>query len=67
VLYSVLPRWARERSMSGDGRLNRRQKPPHSKIGLTIIPLVLFAAAGIAITLVFPHFDASMPAQLLAP
>jgi hypothetical protein len=53
--------------MSGDGRLNRRQKPPHSKIGLTIIPLVLFAAAGIAITLVFPHFDASMPAQLLAP
>jgi hypothetical protein len=35
--------------------------------GLTIIPLVLFEAAGIAITLVFPRFDASMPAQLLAP
>jgi hypothetical protein len=53
--------------MSGDGRLNRKQKPSRSKIGLAIIPLVLFAAAGIAITLVFPHFDASMPAHLLAP
>jgi hypothetical protein len=53
--------------MFGDGRLNRKRRFLRSKIGLTIIPLVLFAAVGIAITLVFPHFDASMPAQLLVP
>jgi hypothetical protein len=52
--------------MSGNGRLNREQKP-RSKVSLTIILLVLFAAAGIAITLMFSRFDASMPAQLMAP
>jgi hypothetical protein len=52
--------------MSGNGRLNREQKP-RSKVSLTIILLVLFAAAGVAVTLVLSHFDASMPAQLLGP
>jgi flagellar basal body-associated protein FliL len=53
--------------MSGDHRLNREQKPARSKTSLIIILLVLFAAAGIAITLMFSRFDASMPAQLMAP
>jgi hypothetical protein len=38
--------------MSGDNRLNRNQKPARSKVSLTIILLTLFAAAGIATTLV---------------
>jgi hypothetical protein len=53
--------------MSGDDRLNRMQKPARSKISLTLVLLVLFAAAGIAFTLMLSHFDASMPMQLLAP
>jgi hypothetical protein len=53
--------------MSGNGRLDRRQKPPRLKISLTVILLALFAAAGIAVTLVLSHFDASMPTQLLGP
>jgi hypothetical protein len=53
--------------MSGDDRLNRTQKPARSKISFTFVLLVLFAAAGIAFTLMFSHFDASMPIQLLAP
>jgi hypothetical protein len=53
--------------MSGDDRLNREQKPARAKTSLTMILLVLFAAAGIAFTLMFSHFDASMPVQLLAP
>jgi hypothetical protein len=53
--------------MSGDDRLNRTQKPARSKTSLTIVLLVLFAAAGIAVTLMLSHFDASIPAQLLAP
>jgi hypothetical protein len=52
--------------MSGNGRLNREQKP-RSKVSLTVILLALFAAAGIAVTLVLSHFDASMPSQLLGP
>jgi hypothetical protein len=53
--------------MSGDGRLNRKQKPARSKMSLTIILLALFAAAGIAVALVLSHSDASMPTQLLGP
>jgi hypothetical protein len=53
--------------MSGDDRLNRMQKPARSKISLTLVLLMLFAAAGIVVTLMFWHFDASMPMQLLAP
>jgi hypothetical protein len=53
--------------MSGDDRLNREEKPARSKISLTFILLVVFVAAGIAATLMFSRFDASMPAQLLAP
>jgi hypothetical protein len=49
----------------GNGRLDRKQKPTRSKIGLATILLALFAAAGIAVTLVLSQFDASMPAQLL--
>jgi hypothetical protein len=67
---STLSRWASGAwscSMSGDHRLNREQKPARSKTSLIIILLVLFAAAGIAITLMFSRFDASMPAQLMAP
>jgi hypothetical protein len=60
-----LPR--REFGMSGNGRLDRRQKPPRLKISLTVILLALFAAAGIAVTLVLSHFDASMPTQPLGP
>jgi hypothetical protein len=37
------------------------------KVSLTILLLALFAAAGIAVTLVLSHFDASMPTQLLGP
>ena len=51
--------------MSGDDRRNR--EPVRSKTSLTIILIVLFAAAGIAVTLLFSHFDASMPVQLLGP
>jgi hypothetical protein len=53
--------------MSGDDRLNREQKPARAKTSLTMILLVLFAAAGIAVTLVFSRFDTSMPTQLLGP
>jgi hypothetical protein len=57
--------------MSGSDRLNRTQKPARAMPtgpGLReYILLVLFAAAGIVATLAFSHFDASMPAQLLAP
>jgi hypothetical protein len=53
--------------MSGDDRLNRKQTPSRSKTSLSIILLALFAAAGIVVTLVFSHFDASMPVQLLGP
>ena len=53
--------------MSGDDRLNRERKTARSRIGLTAILLVLFAAAGIAVTLIFSHFDASMPVQMLGP
>jgi hypothetical protein len=51
--------------MSGNDRRNRA--PARSKTSLTIILIVLFAAAGIAVTLLIAHFDASMPVQLLAP
>jgi hypothetical protein len=47
--------------MSGDDRLNRTQKPARSKISFTAVLLALFAAV------MFSHFDASMPMQLLAP
>jgi hypothetical protein len=53
--------------MSGDDRLNGKQKPARWKISLTIVLLVLFAAAGIAVTLMFSRFDTSFPAILLAP
>jgi hypothetical protein len=53
--------------MSGDDRLNRNQKSTSSQIGVTIILLALFAAAGIAVTLMFSYFEASMPSQLLSP
>jgi hypothetical protein len=54
--------------MSGDDRLNRKQTPSRSKTGKSIVILLaLFAAAGIAVTLIFSHFDVSMPVQLLAP
>jgi hypothetical protein len=53
--------------MSGEDRLDRKQTPSRSKTGLSIIVLAFFAAAGIAVTLVLSHFDASMPVQLLAP
>jgi hypothetical protein len=57
--------------MSGNGRLNRMLKPPRLiPTGPSLreyILLVLFAAAGIVVTLAFSHFDTSMPMQLLAP
>jgi hypothetical protein len=53
--------------MSGDDRLNGKQKPARWKISFTIVLLVLLAAAGIAVTLMLSRFDASFPAQLLAP
>jgi hypothetical protein len=53
--------------MSGNGRLDRKQKSPRSKVSLTIILLVLFAAVGVAATLMLSRFDASMPTQLLGP
>jgi hypothetical protein len=54
--------------MSGDDRFNRKQTSSRSKTGNSIIILLaLFAAAGIAVTVVLSHFDASMPVQLLGP
>jgi hypothetical protein len=55
--------------MSGDGRLNRNQKPSHSKVDLGITLLVLFAVAGLAVSFEFSDFDAWTPAelQLLGP
>jgi uncharacterized membrane protein YedE/YeeE len=37
------------------------------KTDLSIIWVVLFVAAGIVFTLLFSHFDTSMPVELLAP
>jgi hypothetical protein len=54
--------------MSGDDRLNRKQTPSRSKTNNSVFILIaLFAAAGIAVTLVLSHFDTSLPVQLLAP
>jgi hypothetical protein len=53
--------------MSGDGRLNRKQKPSRSRNDLTIILLVMFAAAGVAASLEVAHFDEWTSAQLPAP
>jgi hypothetical protein len=53
--------------MSGGDRLNRRHKPARLKRDLSIIWVVLFAVAGVVISLAFSHFDASIPVQLLAP
>ena len=53
--------------MSGDDRLNRKQNPARLRMDLSFIVVVLFAVAGIVFSLVFSHFDPSMPAQLLAP
>jgi hypothetical protein len=48
--------------MSEDGRFNREQKPARLKIDFGIILIVLFAAAGIVLSLVF----VSTLGQLLA-
>jgi hypothetical protein len=53
--------------MSGDKRLARRHKPSRLKTDLSIIWVALFVAAGIVFTLLFSHFDTSMPVELLAP
>jgi hypothetical protein len=53
--------------MSGDARLNRMRKPARSKPDLSAMPIVLFALAGIAFSLVFSHYDPWTPLQLLAP
>src|ERR1700722_7826110 len=64
---SGAPSMPGSRSMSGDGRLNRKQTPSRSKIDLSIILLVLFALAGIAASLEVAHFNEWTSAQLLAP
>jgi hypothetical protein len=48
--------------MSGDGRLNRKQKPARLKIDFGIILIVLFAVAGMVLSLVFASTLALLPA-----
>jgi hypothetical protein len=48
--------------MPGDGCLNRGQKPAPLKIDFAIILIVLFAVAGMVLSLVFASTLAQLPA-----